>query len=130
VSGLTYVDASALVKLVVEEPESRAMNRWFVESTRVMTSRIGLIETLRASARLDHDPAHREQVIRDVEVIELSHAIAIAAASLRPAALRTLDAIHLASALALGSELDAFVTYDDRMAEAARALGMPVVRPA
>lgn len=129
-SSVTYADASALVKLVVEEPESLAMNRWFVESRRVMTSRVGLIETLRASARRAHDPAHREQVIRDVEVIELSPAISIVAASLPPVVLRTLDAIHVASALALGSELDAFVTYDDRMAEAARAIGLPVVRPA
>ena len=129
-SGLTYADASALVKLVVEEPESRAMNRWFVESTRVMTSRVGLIETLRASARRDHDPAQREQLVRDVEVIELSPTISLVAASLLPAILRTLDAIHVASALALGAELDAFVTYDDRMAEAARAIGLPVVRPA
>jgi len=88
VSGLTYADASAIVKLVVEEPESRAMNRWFVESTRVLTSRVGLIETVRASARRDHDPAHREQVIRDVEVIELNPAISIAAASLQPVVLR------------------------------------------
>lgn len=129
-SGLTYADASALVKLVVEEPESRAMNRWFVESTRVTTSRLGLIEMLRASARRDHDPAHREQLVRDVGVIELSPTISVAAASLQPAILRTLDAIHVASALALGAELDAFVTYDDRMAEAARAIGLPVVRPA
>ena len=129
-SGVTYADASALVKLVVEEPESRAMNRWFVESTRVMTSRVGLIETLRASGRRAHDPAHRDQVIRDVEVLELNPAISIVAAQLKPVGLRTLDAIHLASALALGSELDAFVTYDDRMAEAARAIGLPVVRPA
>ena len=57
-------------------------------------------------------------------------AISIVAAQLRPVGLRTLDAIHVASALALGSELEAFVTYDDRMAEAARAIGLPVVRPA
>ena len=129
-SGLTYADASALVKLVIEEPESRAMNRWFVESTQVTTSRVGLIETLRASARRNHDPAHREQLVRDVAVIELSPTISIVAASLQPAILRTLDAIHVASALALGAELDAFVTYDDRMADAARAIGLPVVRPA
>ena len=130
-SGVTYADASALVKLVVEEPESRAMNRWFVESTRVMTSRVGLIETLRASGRRAHDPAHRDQVIRDVEVLELNPAISIVAAQLnRPWDCAPSTLIHLASALALGSELDAFVTYDDRMAEAARAIGLPVVRPA
>jgi predicted nucleic acid-binding protein len=52
------------------------------------------------------------------------------AATLEPAALRTLDAIHLASAMALTDELDAFVTYDDRLADAARSAGLPVVRPA
>jgi predicted nucleic acid-binding protein len=129
-SGLTYADASALVKLVVEEPESGAMNRWFVESTRVLTSRIGVVETLRATSRRDHDVAHRDAVVRDVEVIEVDQAITGVAAALEPPALRTLDAIHLASAMTLMPELDAFVTYDDRLAEAARTLGLPVVRPA
>jgi uncharacterized protein len=130
VSRLTYADASALVKLVIEEPETPAMNRWFVEATRVVTSRVGIVETCRAAARRPHDPDQREAVVRDVEAVELSPAIAGVAAALGPLTVRTLDAIHIASAMALGSELDAFVTYDDRMAEAARALGLPVVRPA
>ncbi len=129
-SELTYADASALVKLVVEEPESRAMHRWFVEAGRITTSRIGIIETVRASSRRDHDPDHRDRVLNDVEVFELDAAIAGVAASLEPFLLRTLDAIHLATALALVPDLDAFVTYDDRLAEAARAIGLPVVRPA
>ena len=129
-SGLTYADASALVKLVVEEPESGAMNRWFVESTRVLTSRIGVVETLRAASRRDHDAEHRDAVVRDVGVIEVDQAIAGVAAALEPPVLRTIDAIHLASAMALMPELDAFVTYDDRLAAAARSLGLPVVRPA
>jgi predicted nucleic acid-binding protein len=129
-SGRTYADASALVKLVVEEPESRAMNRWFTESDLVLTSRVGVVETIRASSRRVHDPAHRDVVLRDVQVIELDPAIAAVAASLQPTVVRTLDAIHIASALAVSGDLNAFVTYDDRMAEAARALGLPVVRPA
>lgn len=52
------------------------------------------------------------------------------AATVGPSSLRTLDAIHLATALGLGAELDAFVTYDNRLAEAARSLGLPVVSPA
>jgi len=129
-SRLTYADASALVRLILEEPGSAAMNRWFIESSRVLTSRVGVIETQRAASRRDHDPAHRETVVRDVGVIELDAAIAALAATLGPAGLRTLDAIHVASAVAIGVDLDAFVTYDDRMAEAARVLGLPVVRPA
>ena len=128
--GVTYADASALVKLVVAEADSDAMLRWFVESERVLTSRVGIIETMRASSRREHDPEHREAVLRDVEVIELDVPITLAAATVDPPLLRSLDAIHLASAMALGPELVAFVTYDDRLAEAARAVGLPVVRPA
>jgi predicted nucleic acid-binding protein len=69
-------------------------------------------------------------VLDVVDVVEFDVAIARSAAALGPSALRTLDAIHLATAMALGPELDAFVTYDDRLAEAARAVGLPVVRPA
>jgi predicted nucleic acid-binding protein len=130
VNGLTYADASALVKLVVEEPESSAMTRWFVGSFRVLTSRVGIVEMRRAAARRSHDADHREVVVRDVEVVDLTPAIAHVAATLGPVTVRSLDAIHIATALALGTELDAFVTYDDRMAESARALGLPVVRPA
>ena len=129
-SGIAYVDASALVKLVLVEQESPAVYRWFTEAPRIATSRIGVVETVRASSRRDHDPVQRDQVLRDVEVIDLDPAIAAVAAAIAPPVIRTLDAIHIATALALVPELDAFVTYDDRLAEAARALGLPVVRPA
>lgn len=128
-SGVAYVDASALVKLIVEEADSRAMHRWFVAASRLATSRIGVIETLRAAARRPHDPVHRDRVVEDVVVIELTNAIAGVAATLGPATLRTLDAIHLATALALVPDLDAFVSYDDRLATAARTIGLPVMRP-
>jgi uncharacterized protein len=130
VSARVYVDASAIVKLVLEEPETPAMQRWFVEATYAVTSRVGIVETRRATSRRPHDQVHREHVLRDVEVLELTPAIAASAAVIQPPGIRTLDAIHLASALAIAADLDAFVTYDDRMAEAARNLGLPVVRPA
>jgi len=129
-TGVAYADASALVKLVVDEAESAQVVRWYVEVERVATSRLGVIETTRACSRRVHDAAHRDRVLEEVEVIELDAAIARAAASIGPPTLRTLDAIHLATALALGADLDAFVTYDDRLADAARAIGLPVVRPA
>ena len=128
-SGLAYVDASALAKLVVDEPGSESMARWYVEAERVNTSVIGVIETRRAVTRREHDAAHLEAVMRSVIVIALDRSIARTAATVGPPALRSLHAIHLATALALGDELDAFVTYDDRLADAARALGLPVVRP-
>jgi predicted nucleic acid-binding protein len=64
-----------------------------------------------------------------VTVIDLDPSIASRAGVIEPVALRSLDAIHLASALELGDELDAFVTYDARQADAARELGLSVVSP-
>ncbi len=127
---VAYVDASALTKLVLDEPDSVAMRRWYVESERVLCSRIGIVETRRAVGRYRHDPAHLDLVIRSVEVVEFDADIARQAASIGPTSLKTLDAIHLASAARLGAAVDAFVTYDDRLADAARAVGLSVVRPA
>ena len=125
-----YVDASGVLKLVLDEPDSPAMRRWFTEADRVVTSRVGLVETVRAARRRPHDRAHLTVILNSIEVFELDPAVAGVAAALGPPLLRTLDAIHLATALALVPDLDAFVTYDDRLAEAARSLGLPVVRPA
>jgi len=125
-----YVDASALTKLVLDEADSPAMERWYVESEQVVCSRVGIVETRRAAQRRKHDGARLAQVLQTVDVIELDADLAGQAGSIGPPMLRTLDAIHLASAVRLTPALDAFVTYDDRLAEAARAAGLPVVRPA
>lgn len=127
---LAYLDASAIVKLVVSEAESGALHRWFVEAERLATSRVGLVETVRATSRMPVDRDHRSNVLANLEVLELTAKIADRAGEIQPAALRTLDAVHLASAIALGTEVDAFVTYDDRLASAARAIGLPVIQPA
>jgi predicted nucleic acid-binding protein len=129
-TGSAYLDASAMVKLVLEEPESEALHRWYVEAERLITSRVGIIETIRASARRAFDERHRDRIVSDMEVVEVSQVIARMAAALEPPILRTLDAIHLATAISLLPDLEAFVTYDDRLAGAARAIGLPVVRPA
>lgn len=129
-TGVAYADASALLKLVVADAESLALHRWYVEAERVVTSRIGIVETYRASSRHLHDSDHRDHLIGELDVIELDSSIAREAGRIEPPGIRTLDAIHLASALRLLPDLDAFVTYDDRLADAARALGLPVVRPA
>ena len=129
-SGISYVDSSALLKLVLIEPGSIGMARWFVEGERLLTSAVGVIETRRAAARRPHDPARLAYVLRSVEEIALGAGIADRAASIGPPSVRTLDAIHLATALSMARDLDAFVTYDDRLAAAARDLGLPVVSPA
>jgi predicted nucleic acid-binding protein len=129
-TALAYVDASALAKLILDEADSVEMRRWYVESERVVSSRVGVVETRRAVARRPHDPAHLEVILGSIETVEFDTSIARAAGVIGPATLKTLDAIHLASAIALMPEVGAFVTYDDRLADAARALGLPVVRPA
>jgi uncharacterized protein len=71
-----------------------------------------------------------ETAFQSLEIIELDEAIATNAARLAPATLRSVDAIHLASAMILGDEVSAFVTYDLRLADAARLAGLTVVTPA
>ncbi len=126
---VAYLDASAIVKLVLEEPESLILLRWYHESERIVTSRIGVIETRRAVRRREHDPAHLAAVIDRLEIFEMDLDVERRASVVAPTSLRTLDAIHIATALAIPG-IDAFVTYDDRQAVAARLVGLPVVRPA
>lgn len=126
---LAYLDASAIVKLVIDEPESKALLHWYRESDRIITSRIGVVEVRRAVNRRDHDPRQMLAVLALLEVFELDPEVDRLAGGILPPALRTLDAIHVATALSIPS-IEAFVTYDDRLAEAARAAGLPVVRPA
>lgn len=124
-----YVDASALAKLILDETHGQAMRRWWIEAESAYTSRIGVVETRRAVARWDPN-ADATFVLRHIAIVEVDPLIAERAATIAPPRLRTLDAIHLATALTLGPEIEAFVTYDDRLADAARAVGLSVVRPA
>ncbi len=125
-----YLDASALVKLVAPEAESDAMASFVADHRSQSTSVVGLVEVRRAAARRPGVTAARlEDVLMRVIGIAFDPEIAAAASTIGPPALRTLDAIHLASAAALGADLEAFVTYDRRLADAARALSMPVASP-
>jgi predicted nucleic acid-binding protein len=125
-----YVDASALAKLIVDEAEGDALRAFLAPIARQATSIVGRVEVertvaRRAPARL----AHVAGLLDDLVIVALEPDVAAAAATIGPPTLRTLDAIHLASAAALGSDLEALVTYDRRLAEAARALGMRVASP-
>jgi predicted nucleic acid-binding protein len=125
-----YVDASAMAKLLVDEREGDDLRAFLAPFSRQATSIVGRVEVERTVAR--RAPALLEHVaglLDDLVIVGLELGIAAAAATIRPAMLRTLDAIHLASAAALGADLAAFVTYDRRLAEAARALGLPVASP-
>lgn len=123
-----YVDASGLLKLIVDEPGALSLRRFLAEFDEHLTSRVGIVETRRALARASVDADVIVRMLAPIAPIEFDASIASTAAVLEPATLRTLDAIHLASSLAL-YHVDAFVTYDDRLAAAARAIGLPVASP-
>lgn len=126
-----YLDTSALVKLVVEEAESAALQSWLDETDlTVVSCDLARTELLRAVRRAVPDRVVRAREVLDaVTLMQVTAEVFEHAALLDPAILRSLDAVHLASALAMGDELEGIVTYDDRLAGAARANGVPVVTP-
>ena len=127
---LTYLDSSALVKLVLAERESAALRAALPPGGAHTSSRLSDVEVTRAARRAGHRDADRAQrVIATLALIPLSDDVLAAARALEPVALRSLDAIHLASALSLGNQLDAVVTYDARMLDAARSLGVRTLAP-
>ncbi len=126
-----YFDSSALVKLVLHERESDALRAYERRIERVVSSELARTELPRAVARIiDSGSRQVTEVLRAVQLIPLTSSLLTEAARLVPTSLRSLDAIHLASALLIRDELDAFVAYDDRLLDAASALGMPVASPA
>lgn len=130
--SLVYLDASALVKLVAVEPESSALAQLLGDWESRITSRISTVEVTRAARR----PARPELVERasavldGVSFVELNPEIARLAGLLDPPTLRSLDAMHVASALSLGADVGPFLSYDARMQEAATAAGLDVRAPA
>jgi predicted nucleic acid-binding protein len=126
-----YVDTSALVKLVVAEAETAALLAWLGQQTQTLVaSDLARAELFRATRRAAPDRLVRAREVLDILVLtEVGTAIFEQAGRLEPPALRTLDALHLASALDLGDDLDGMVTYDDRLASAAQLHGVPVIGP-
>ncbi len=126
-----YLDSSAFVKAVVAEPESPALRRFLRRRRgRRVSSALLRAEAMRA-VRFLH-PDARSQVrlaLRRVDLVGIDDQILDQAGLLEPAMVRTLDAIHLATALALGDDLGTVVTYDERVAEGARLLGLPTSAP-
>lgn len=126
-----YLDTSALVKLVVAEAESAALLAWLGDDERVpVSSDLTRTELIRAVRRVAPERMVEARAVLDaVTLLELTPAVFEQAGRLDPAIVRSLDAIHLAAALMLGDDLEAFVTYYERLAEAARANGVAVVAP-
>lgn len=126
-----YVDTSALVKLVVEEPETAALRAWMQTSGRdAVVGDPARTELMRAVRRAAPDRALlARRVLESVTLIEMTSVICDEAGRLGPADLRSLDALHLAVALDLGDDLEGLVTYDARLAEGAAVNGVPVISP-
>ena len=123
-----YLDSSALVKLVAVEVESAAL-RELVGEQSLVSSEIARVEVTRAARRHAAHDAGRELLERLLQV-ELTVVILEAAAVAEPPELSSLDAIHLASALAQRDGIDYFVAYDERLLAAAEAAGLAVASPA
>lgn len=127
---VTYVDSSAIVKLVVEEPASGALRR-YLKGRTLVTSALAQAEVARALLPLGPSVVGRGwKALRVFELARVTSDVLVAAGRLQPAGLRTLDAIHVATALRFGEQLARVVTYDSRMAEAARGAGCSVTAPA
>ena len=127
-----YIDTSALVKLVLAEPESEPLKDWVTREQRNLTAcDLARTELWRAVRRVAPDHMTQSRAVLDsITLTAVTPAIFEEAGRLDPAALRSLDAIHLASALDLGDNLEGLITYDDRLAAASEANGVAVVAPA
>jgi predicted nucleic acid-binding protein len=130
-SGLAYLDASAFVKLLVHEPETPALQASLLGQRGLVASRLTLLETQRAVRRRPGAAliATLEDLTNATVLVEIDASTIERAAAIDPPLLRSLDAIHLASALAVGDPSLHVITYDDRLADAARANGLTVVQP-
>ena len=125
-----YLDSSALAKLVLRERETTSLREYLKKSTMRLTSAISEVELRRAAARAsaNADVAAR-RVLSVVTQVEVTRDVLRGAATVIPTTLKSLDALHLATALLVASDLDVFVTYDPQLGAAAATAGFVVVQP-
>jgi predicted nucleic acid-binding protein len=133
---LVYVDASALVKLIRDEPESDAL-RTYLDGADLIACELVLAEVPRAIRRAAADDptlptdlllARAAEVLEAIGFVPIDRALVLAAGAIDEPGLRALDAIHVAAAVTV-SPIDAFVTYDERQAAAARLAGLRTIAP-
>jgi len=127
-----YIDTSALVKLLFEEPESLALTDWLTLRADVpkVSSDLATVELLRTCRRIDDDVLDdAKRLLGGIDLLPIDHAVVEQAGAISPRELRSLDAIHLASAMSLRAELTDFVAYDSLLCSAATAAGLLVASP-
>ena len=129
---VAYLDSSAFVKLVVREPESSALTRSLARWPERASAALLRTEAVRALRHSGNDGyvARARSLMRSVHLVQVEEVLLDRAADLAPTTLRSLDAVHLASAMSLGPDLGTVFAYDLRLVQAAEALGLQVASPA
>lgn len=130
---IVYLDSSAFVKLFLPEPDSRALTRYLASRPHRVSATLLRTEVLRTAVRAMLSPQRMllvRALLETVTFIPADLTLSDEAGTLHPPELRSLDAIHLATARSLGTRLAAVVSYDQRLAGAAAWYGMPVEAPA
>ncbi len=126
----TYLDSSAIVKLVVREPESDALRRYLRRRTPLVSSALARTEVLRSLLPIGADALDAgRRVLARIDLVRVSDRVLGGAGVLLPTTLRSLDSVHLATAARIAEDLREIVTYDARLAAAARRLGYRVSSP-
>ena len=130
-TGLAYLDASAVAKLIVAERETPALERDLAQRDALISSRLVLTEVTRAVQRAGGRRLLQtmDEVMDALVLVDVTKDVLARAATLLPRELRTLDAIHLATALSLDLPGLDVITYDQRRAEASVLAGLRVVQP-
>ena len=126
-----YLDSSAIIKLVFEEEESAALSAFLASHPTRATSVLARVEVLRTVSRVEDAVVTRDarEVLDRIHVIRPDDTMLAAAVDVQPAVLRSLDAIHLITALSLRPNLAGIVVYDRILADAARRAGLTVWAP-
>jgi uncharacterized protein len=131
VSRKSYLDSSALVKLVLTEAESAVLDEHLGVRPDLICCALVQVEVVRAVRRHGADAVtDARRLLAPIEMIDVDAPLLQSASDLDGPSLRSLDAIHVAAAASLGEDLAELITYDRRMSDAASALGLPVIAPA
>jgi hypothetical protein len=124
-----YLDTSAFLKLLTTEKESLAMREWFGAHDSLWSSQLLRTEAVRAASRLGISNDDVETALESVSLIVPSVTTFYTAGHLMPYSLRSLDALHLATALEIGDDLEGIVTYDERLISASRENSLVILTP-
>jgi predicted nucleic acid-binding protein len=128
-SPVVYLDSSALVKLIVVEAETAALRRELLRWPHRVSSALAAVELTRTALRIGpHASPLAARVLAGLDLLSMD-AVVPAAMGIGSNLLRSLDAIHLATAASIAGDLQASITYDRRMLADAQALGLPVLAP-